>query len=1318
MAHFRLPPAGLLLALWTFTPQLIAEQAMRREYSLVVLQSEHSELQILSSQLSTLESQLNSVAGPRFEPATRFTTRMLQTKASDTFFVDADANRLDFVSADHIAAACIESKYRFATMLTERRLLPGATEDVSEEGGALVALKTGHIKSITDLTGAVVAASAMSLIHQHASALEAHNVSIFTTAAQVRVLPDHDRIFADVLDRRVDAAFVRSMFLGALDTSKRDQLTVLAAADRIMHNGELYPLPATSQLFPLRTILAGPHVPWEVQREVAIALLRLNLTSQTGTTQGSTHAPRLVYQPALSYASSRDTLQRAGLLHLEGYRYVCDFEQKRGDLYDSFTCPLGSYKLPRDDYGARGGCPINLTCPEGAKCMCRPCKHYNSDVTVVVVATHNHWEENERPQLYENKNLVEQHQECTKMRTCGIMHQREELQYLLKDHLLRPEQSVRWVLSRALSGYGKGNISDFDREGVGYSIYDEKGKFTYFYGLNVTTHVVGINILEIYFGGQQLHNSPFLLQCDRVPCANSYYIANETGYCNCNTDQGGYVLTSSGCWRTSDLAACVAVPLVTLGFLSVVLYSRYKLQQTDSMWKIDVSNIIFADPPEILGRGTFGLVVAGEYRNTPVAVKRVLQTKTKGKSQRSPEYLSGSTQGISQRTLNTLSRGTSQEWRRATSLPSSTSATVERRDMTTAGAGAFSSRGIRWRETLSSREGSDIFDSPSGPVQGTGFQTLIDMDIKRSWMQRLLPCMYNADQVMRAHFIDEMRLLSRLRHPCITTVMGAVMDKTCEPLLVMERMEHGSLHDLALNKTIPFEGDVIVPMIRNIAQGLSFLHSCEPPVVHGDLKAANVLVDSQLRAKIADFGLSTKSFFGRNKRAQGTPYWMSPELLLGEPNSAASDIYALGITCWEVYARSDPYEGEEFEEVLAAVKDLAREQDKRPVIPCDCPSEVAVLMKGCWHRDATCRPQACEVERALKSLYASTDRSFDATAIGWAQHKKASEKSLLHDIFPKRIAERLLAGHKVEPEHHEQVTIFFSDIVSFTDIAQMIDPSKVSDMLDRLYTQFDALTDEHEIFKVETIGDAYMAVTNLITDQQEDHAVRIAEFAQQAIETARKTPIDLDDPSKGNLEIRAGFHCGPVVANVVGTRNPRYCLFGDTVNTASRMESNSRPGMVHCSDTAAMVLAKQIAVLSPRPALTLVPRGPIPIKGKGTMKTFWVTRPSSYVEGVLVGDLQPSHSVMSVAGAATPGLSRESSRCNLRVTERGADKGDSRVSARATASLSALTCADVRVQVDGQGAAGPSPCANGGVQCSAASPQDGGQAEDAAEVGG
>ena len=102
--------------------------------------------------------------------------------------MEAETNRLDFVSVDPTVAACIESEYRFAPLLTVRRLLPGANEDVSEGGGTLVALKMSRIKAIKDLQDAVVAAPAMSLIYQHAFALEAHNVSIIMTAAQVRVL--------------------------------------------------------------------------------------------------------------------------------------------------------------------------------------------------------------------------------------------------------------------------------------------------------------------------------------------------------------------------------------------------------------------------------------------------------------------------------------------------------------------------------------------------------------------------------------------------------------------------------------------------------------------------------------------------------------------------------------------------------------------------------------------------------------------------------------------------------------------------------------------------------------------------------------------------------------------------------------------------------------------------------------------------------------------------------------------------------------------------------------------------------------------------
>eukprot|EP00980_Cylindrotheca_fusiformis_P023299 scaffold10339_cov101-Cylindrotheca_fusiformis.AAC.3 len=187
-------------------------------------------------------------------------------------------------------------------------------------------------------------------------------------------------------------------------------------------------------------------------------------------------------------------------------------------------------------------------------------------------------------------------------------------------------------------------------------------------------------------------------------------------------------------------------------------------------------------------------------------------------------------------------------------------------------------------------------------------------------------------------------------------------------------------------------------------------------------------------------------------------------------------------------------------------------------------------------------------------------------------------------------------------ENHDNVTVFFSDIVRFTDISRALSPVKVCQMLDRLYLAFDALSSKHGVFKVETIGDAWVGVTNLEGNQNDSHTKRIAQFAVDAIAAARNIRIDEDDPSSGNIHIRVGFHSGNVVSNVIGSLNPRYGLFGDTVNTASRMESLSLSGKIHCSDISAKLLKEQ------DPTFPLRKRGKVAVKGKGTMTTYWVGR--------------------------------------------------------------------------------------------------------------
>ncbi|XP_052800959.1 soluble guanylate cyclase 88E-like isoform X2 [Mya arenaria] len=204
--------------------------------------------------------------------------------------------------------------------------------------------------------------------------------------------------------------------------------------------------------------------------------------------------------------------------------------------------------------------------------------------------------------------------------------------------------------------------------------------------------------------------------------------------------------------------------------------------------------------------------------------------------------------------------------------------------------------------------------------------------------------------------------------------------------------------------------------------------------------------------------------------------------------------------------------------------------------------------------------------------------------------------SLLYQMIPKQVADRLRSGEPAITtcEVFENVTILFSDVVGFTRICSQISPMEVVSMLNAMYTKFDQLSEQHNVYKVETIGDAYMVVSGA-PDKTRYHALHICDMSLDMLDAM----AELRDPStNGNMKIRVGVHSGNTVAGVVGIKMPRYCLFGDTVNTASRMETNGEANKIHISETTRRELLDFPYILEER--------GTIPVKGKGSMKTYWL----------------------------------------------------------------------------------------------------------------
>jgi class 3 adenylate cyclase len=206
----------------------------------------------------------------------------------------------------------------------------------------------------------------------------------------------------------------------------------------------------------------------------------------------------------------------------------------------------------------------------------------------------------------------------------------------------------------------------------------------------------------------------------------------------------------------------------------------------------------------------------------------------------------------------------------------------------------------------------------------------------------------------------------------------------------------------------------------------------------------------------------------------------------------------------------------------------------------------------------------------------------------------------LRNVLPPSIAERLKGRPEVLAENFTeviadsfaQVTVLFADIVEFTKFAEGVSAEVVVEVLNDIFTRFDGIADKYGLEKIKTIGDAYMVAAGLPIPIQ-DHATRVAHMALDMLEA-----IDSFNEISGHrLKMRLGIDSGAVVAGVIGKRKFLYDLWGDVVNTASRMESHGVPGRIQVTDATRQYLNE---------SFVLEERGAIEVKGKGEMHTWFL----------------------------------------------------------------------------------------------------------------
>ncbi|XP_055345668.1 atrial natriuretic peptide receptor 1-like [Paramacrobiotus metropolitanus] len=461
---------------------------------------------------------------------------------------------------------------------------------------------------------------------------------------------------------------------------------------------------------------------------------------------------------------------------------------------------------------------------------------------------------------------------------------------------------------------------------------------------------------------------------------------------------------------------------------------------------------------------------------------------------------------------------------------------------------------------------------------------------------------------------------------------GGIVQNKSDYFLISEYGSKGTLRQLIEKQHMPIDKDLRLSLLWDIVEGLEYIHQSSAGL-HGNLSSLCCILDSRYGLKLAQakyYKILDLLQVAENSDLEAVNFmWKSPELLLYRGLTSANDrfytvtkagdMYSLGIIFYEVYTRSLPYSAtlNSIESIQDAVAKMITKGGPSIFAVSDkvIPEQLQMLLRSCLDFPAK-RPTIQAFSKAFRAMQHRPSAYLMQVVRKLEKHAEDLEQivversrelesemhkadSLLREMLPASIVRRLRNKEAIAPEMFESATIMFSDIPVFQKSVSEKSPLTIITFLNMVYSQFDQIIEAFDVYKVETISDSYVIASGLPIPNGMQHGYETCKLAVALVKASSRLP-DVGFTEK-TVQLRIGINTGPVVAAVIGTRMPRYCLFGDTMNTASRMESNGAEGRIQISIGTRTVIGNSNSFL-------IEAREPINIKGKGLMHTFWVTQ--------------------------------------------------------------------------------------------------------------